>query len=162
VPIEIERKFLLQEIPDDRDLFSCSAEALEIEQWYLKVTDGFEERIRCTSTDLETVYHHTYLMSHRAGVREVQEETITRDEYALLRSDRDPRRAKITKRRLRFVFEDQTFELDIILSPPSRSCIILELQIESEDQEIVLPHFVRVIRETTGERAFTNADIALG
>jgi CYTH domain-containing protein len=162
VPIEIERKFLLHEIPDDRDLLSCSAEKLEIEQWYLKVADGREERIRRTSTDTETVYHHTHLISHRPGVREVQEEAITRDEYELLRSDCDPRRVKITKRRLRFTYEDQIFELDIILSPPSRSCIILELQIESEDQQITLPHFVRIIREATGESAFTNADIALG
>jgi CYTH domain-containing protein len=162
VPIEIERKFLLHDIPDDRDLLSCRAEALEIEQWYLKVADGFEERIRCTSTNQETIYHHTYLMSHSAGVREVQERAIDRDEYDLLRSACDPCRVKVVKRRLRFVFETQVFELDIILSPPSRSCFILELQIESESQEITLPNFVRVAREVTGERAYTNADIALG
>jgi CYTH domain-containing protein len=69
---------------------------------------------------------------------------------------------KITKRRLRFIYQSQTFELDIILSPPSRACIILELELQSEDQRIMLPHFVRVIREATGETAFTNADIALG
>jgi CYTH domain-containing protein len=162
VPIEIERKFLLREIPDDRDLRSCGVRALEIEQWYLKVTDELQERIRRTSTDSETVYHHTYLMPHKPGVREVQEETITRDEYDLLRSACDPRRVKITKRRLRFIYQSQTFELDIILSPPSRACIILELELQSEDQRIMLPHFVRVIREATGETAFTNADIALG
>lgn len=162
MPIEIERKFLLHEIPDDSDLLSCGAEPFEIEQWYLKVTDGLEERIRRTSTDAETVYHHTYLMSQKPGVREVQEETISRDEYDLLRSACDPRRVKIIKRRLRFIYENQTFELDIILSPPSRACIILELQIETEDQQIALPHFVQVIREATGESAFTNADIALG
>jgi CYTH domain-containing protein len=162
VPIEIERKFLLRGIPDDRDLLSCRAEALEIEQWYLKVADGFEERIRRTSTNQETFYHHTYLMSQSAGVREVQERTIDRDEYDLLRSAGDPCRVQVVKRRLRFVFESQVFELDIIRSPPSRSCFILELQIESEDQEIALPHFVRIAREVTGERAYTNADIALG
>jgi CYTH domain-containing protein len=162
MPIEIERKFLLHDIPNDGDLLSCRAEALEIEQWYLKVEDGFEDRIRRTSINQDTVYHHTYLMSHSAGVREVQERTIDREEYDLLRSACDPRRAKIVKRRLRFVFKDQTFELDVILSPPARSCLILELQIESEDQKITLPPFVRVAREVTGERAYTNANIALG
>jgi CYTH domain-containing protein len=162
MPIEIERKFLLHDMPNDRDLVSCGAESLEIEQWYLKVADGFEDRIRRTSINQDTVYHHTYLMSHSAGVREVQEQTIDREEYDLLRSASDPRRVKIAKRRLRFVFEDQTFELDVILSPTARSCLILELQIESEGQDIALPPFVRVTREVTGERAYTNANIALG
>jgi CYTH domain-containing protein len=162
MPIEIERKFLLHDIPNDRDLLSCRAEVLEIEQWYLKVADGFEDRIRRTSINRDTVYHHAYLMSHGAGVREVQEQTIDREEYDLLRSACDPRRVKIVKRRLRFVFEDQTFELDVVVSPPARSCLILELQIDSEDQEITLPPFVRVAREVTGELAYTNANIALG
>jgi len=162
MPIEIERKFLLHDIPDDRDLLSCDVTAIEIEQWYLKVSDGFEERIRRTSIDQETVYHHTYLMSHRVGVREVQEQAIDREEYDLLRSGSDPRRTKIAKRRLRFVFGGQTFELDVIRSPSARSCLILELQIESEDQKITLPPFVRIDREVTGEQAYTNADIALG
>ena len=162
MPIEIERKFLLQDIPNDYDLLSCRVEVLEIEQWYLKVVDGFEDRIRRTSINQETMYHHTHLTSHRAGVREVQEWAINREEYDLLRSACDPRRTRITKRRLRFVFENQTFELDVIISPPGRSCAILELQIESEDQEITLPSFVHVVKEVTGERAYTNADIALG
>jgi CYTH domain-containing protein len=162
MPIEIERKFLLHDIPNDRELLSCRAEALEIEQWYLKVAKGFEDRIRRTAINQDTVYHHTYLMSHSAGVREVQEQTIDREEYDLLRSACDPRRVQIVKRRLRFVFEDQAFELDVIRSPPARSCLILELQIETEGQEITLPPFVRVVREVTGERAYTNSDIALG
>jgi CYTH domain-containing protein len=162
MPIEIERKFLLHDIPNDPDLLACRVETLEIEQWYLKVSDGFEERIRRTSINQDTVYHHTYLMSHSAGVREVQEREIGREEYDLLSSTSDPSRMKIVKRRLRFIFEDQTFELDVILSPLTRSCLILELQIESEDQKIILPPFVRVVREVTGERAYTNANIALG
>jgi CYTH domain-containing protein len=162
MPIEIERKFLLRAIPEQWDLDAHHAELAEIEQWYVHVEDEFEERIRRTSTGSSDLYHHTYLTARKVGVREVQERTIGRSEYDRLKSARSPYRQMVAKRRWKFTFAGQIFTIDNIRSPQSRSCVIMEAELKSEDQEITLPPFAHVIREVTGERTYSNADIARG
>jgi CYTH domain-containing protein len=162
MPIEIERKFLLYAVPEQRDLDAHHAELAEIEQWYLRVEEKFEERIRCTVTGSESLFHHTLLAAQRTGVREINERTIDRSEYDQLKSVCSSYGRRVSKQRWKFIYVGQIFTIDNILSPLARSCVIMEAELESERQEITLPPFAHVIREVTGERGYSNADIACG
>ncbi|MFC1408909.1 hypothetical protein ACEZCY_06380 [Streptacidiphilus sp. N1-12] len=160
--IEIERKFLLRTFPPQAALVSLGVEALEIEQCYLKVAAGVEERIRATSSVSGTEYVHTFLTARRAGVREIQERSITRAEYEGLRKSADQARNPVLKRRWKFPFEGHLLELDDIRAPRSRACLLLEVQIADEHEEVILPAFLDLEREVTGERDYSNADISQG
>ena len=160
--IEIERKFLLRAFPPRTTLVSFGVEVLEIEQYYLQVAAGVEERIRATSTAQGTEYAHTFLRAQRTGVREIQERRIGRVEYERLRNSADPSRGPVLKSRWKFPFEGHLLELDEIRSPSSRACILLEVQISDEREEIILPTFLEMEREVTGEHGYSNADISQG
>lgn len=159
---EIERKFLLRAFPPPMVLASLGAEVLEIEQFYLHVAAGVEERIRSTSTGKRTEYVHTFLRAQRVGVREIQERRIDQVEYTHLQKSADPARSAVLKSRWTFPFEGHLLELDEIRSPSSRACVLLEVQIADEREEVILPTSLEVEREVTGERNYSNADISRG
>lgn len=160
--IEIERKFLLAAAPERSDPRLSNAEITHIEQVYIEVTDTTETRIRRTRHKDGVTYHYTQLRSLKPGKREVVEKEISRTEYEDILAHRDPRRQPITKDRYYFTWKSQVFELDKIYSPASRACHILEIQLSSEDQAVILPDFLNIERDVTGEAAYSNANIALG
>jgi CYTH domain-containing protein len=96
------------------------------------------------------------------GVREVIESDIGDREYEQLRSRRDPSRQVIRKVRTCFVWHGLLYELDDITEPVSRACLVLEVQVSDEHDEIDLPDFLVINREVTMEREFANSAIALG
>ncbi|MGW1996398.1 hypothetical protein [Embleya sp. NPDC001921] len=68
----------------------------------------------------------------------------------------------MTKERWFFTWRGRLFELDDIREPASRACRILEIELDDERQEVILPDFLRIEREVTGVPQFSNADIARG
>jgi CYTH domain-containing protein len=160
--IEIERKFLLRTLPARTTLESQGAEMLEIEQFYLRVEDGVEERIRSTSSTRGVECVHTFLTAHSAGVREIRERQITSADYKRLSLRADAARNPVVKSRWTLPFAGHLLELDDIHSPRSRACVLLEVQITDEHEKILLPSFLEIEREVTGERRYSNADISLG
>jgi CYTH domain-containing protein len=162
VPVEIERKFLLSHAPDWSVEYLRTADLLEIEQVYLKVGNGTEERIRRTSKSGCETYHLTRLASYRPGVRDVHESEITAREFHLLRQLGDPLRKTVRKRRRVFQVGRHVFELDEIYEPASRACCILEVQLSMEDEPVDLPESIPMDREVTAEASYANSNIALG
>ena len=50
------------------------------------------------------------------------------------------------------------YEIDIY--PEWKKQAILEIELRSEDEEVVLPEGIRVIREVTGDRTYSNYEMA--
>lgn len=162
VAVEIERKFLVDGPVNGRLPTLHDELRIDFEQIYLHVSDAAEERVRRRTVGESVSYQHAYLNRIRPGVREVIESDIGDREYEQLRGRRDPRRQVIRKERTCFVWCGRLFELDNIVEPVSRACLILEVQISDERDEIELPDFLEINREVTMERQFANSSIALG
>lgn len=159
---EIERKYLLATPPDWAHLALATGQRIEFEQIYLDVSDGREERIRRRFCDGVVTYQHAHLARISPGVRLIDEIEVDSAEYARLRLRRDTRRHIVLKDRLAFRWREQLFELDRIREPVSRACHLLEIQIDSTGQEVILPTFLHIDREVTYDQDYSNAQIALG
>jgi len=162
VPLEIERKFLLAAAPDWSHPVLRDARVIHYEQVYLRVTATEEVRIRRGTDEEGTRYHLARLYRLQDGMRTVEEEEISADEYARLRERRDPARQIIVKDRRCFRWGGLLFELDAIHRPVSRACHLLEVEIDDLDQHVEFPDFLQIDREVTAEPEFANAGIALG
>lgn len=159
---EIERKFLLVGPPNWAHPVLTTGQRIAFEQVYLRVSEGYEERIRRGARDGVVTYHHTILTRIGPGVRDIVEREVDSIEYSRLRSSRDPLRQVVVKDRLGFHWREQFFELDNIHQPAARACQLLEIQLHTLEQEVILPRFLDVDREVTHEPEYSNAQIALG
>ena len=156
--VETERKFLI-DMPDITLL--CRQRGYQkskIEQVYLRDAKGVTHRIRKRRTGRKTVYTETIKtrLSPMSAIEEEKE--ITAEEYEKLRQTRDKKRRIVYKTRYLFYIGDQSYEIDVY-PQKNRSCI-LETELPSEDCEVEIPDFLRVIREVTGDRRYTNASLA--
>ncbi len=154
--LEIERKFLV-EMPDARLL--DVTEKLDILQTYLRDgEDHSQRRIRRICQNGAVSYFYTEKIFYSPEVRKETEFKISREKYELLAAERKTELKPIEKTRLRFLYRDQYFELDIY--PFSCSLAILELELEEPEQEIFFPDCIKVIKEVTGVDSYSNS--ALG
>ncbi|MDE6781654.1 MAG: hypothetical protein K2J40_09370, partial [Ruminococcus sp.] len=64
----------------------------------------------------------------------------------------------VEKTRYCFDYCGQLFELDVY--PFSDKLAVMELELESEQQEIIFPENIGVIMEITGDSAYSNASLA--
>jgi len=163
VPLEIERKFLVETV--DPRQFPVPVQEIDIEQAYLKThDDNEEERIRKRGQNGTYVYYRTTKRMLRPGVRPETERHISAAEYRGLLQCRDPSFNLVVKKRYCFVWKEQYFEFDIfnphcaVNLPPTQA--LLEIELTEENDEVEIPHFIDVIREATGEEAFSNRELA--
>ena len=98
--MEIERKFLVNEVPEDLNTYPCR----HLEQGYL--CTGPVVRIRKDNDKYELTYKSKGMM-----VREEYNLPLTKDAYAHLKTKVDGR--IITKKRYMIPYEKYTIELDI-------------------------------------------------
>jgi CYTH domain-containing protein len=165
VAIEIERKFLLSRQPDWSHPVLATAAVADLTQIYLPAGEGREDRIRRWSDATGVGFRRCQLRTIRPGVREVSEAEISEAEFsalAHLARDLGDGRRPVVKRRWSFRIDNQTFELDAISEPAGRACLIVEIQLRTESEAVVLPDFLPVAREVTGEVRYSNADISRG
>lgn len=154
-PREIERKFLIQK-PNAAIL--AQARPIEIMQTYLKSDPEEEIRVRQRGDGHHFVYYKTVKRPVTPMTRVETEERLTEKEYLRLLMEADPQRHPIRKTRYCLTYENQYFEIDIY--PFWEEEAILEIEISSETDAVTLPPFLHVIREVTGEEAYTNAALA--
>ena len=64
----------------------------------------------------------------------------------------------VTKRRICFNYINQLFEMDIY--PFSSDLAILELELDAPSQEILFPDYIRVIKEVSDDKRYSNAVLA--
>jgi CYTH domain-containing protein len=158
-PMEIERKYLiarprlslLDQMPN--------CERVDIVQTYLKSGDPSEEcRIRQRGSNGNYIYFMTRKRKV-SGIRRVEiEERLSQEEYVARMVDADPAFRPIHKTRYCLSENGLYYEIDIY--PEWKDQAIMEIELCSEDQEVVFPESIDVIREVTDDPAFSNHELA--
>lgn len=154
-PIETERKFLIK-LPSKQQLAENNSVKSNIVQTYLKRTNPeVERRVRQRGINGEFSYYYTEKKKLSDCSRDEVERRITKDEYIALLVEGT---ATVRKDRYCFFYENQYFELDVY--PDWENEAILEIELTSEDQEVKLPNWIKVIKEVTGDDGYKNANLA--
>lgn len=157
VPLEIERKFLLSELPDFKS-FGVPVQEILIEQYYLMPRGDEELRIRRRSQWHYHTYYETRKKKIAPGVRHEMEKIIKATDYLRLLELKDPSAKRILKIRHCFLYKNQYFELDSFIEP--RPMTLLEIELTEEHEKLELPPFLKIIKEVTGDDRYSNATIA--
>ena len=156
--IEIERKFII-EMPDIEKLKTvCGYTASDIEQIYLISDRDVTRRIRRRKTDGITRYYETVKRRIDALSAIEDEGEITEGEYLLRKSEIAPDTHPIIKCRHTFPYGEHLFEIDVY--PEWQAHAILEVELPSREAELHLPDFIKVVREVTGIKAYSNASMS--
>ncbi len=159
IPLEIERKYLIA-LPDLQALGGRpNCERVDIVQTYLKTDDPSEEvRIRQRGADGHFIYFKTRKKKLTDLKRIEEEERLTQDEYLALMVQADPACRPIRKQRYCLSENGLYYEIDIF--PDWDGLALMEIELNSEDQAVVFPEGIRVLREVTGDPAYSNRQLA--
>ena len=159
LPLEIERKFLI-EYPDTARLAVLSAgDRSEISQTYLVAEAGTSERVRARTRGGVTVYTHNTKIKLSHMKRVELEDEIGEAEYKELLKRADPKCRTIEKVRYCVPHGGFVFEIDIF--PFWNDKAFMEVEMPSEDTAVELPDFVKIIREVTEDNRYTNHALAI-
>ena len=157
-PIEIERKFVIA-MPDVSALSAIDGySASDIDQTYLSSAPHVTRRVRARSYSDHTVYTETKKVRIDKMSALEDEREITESEYADLLREIAEGTVTLRKTRHTFPYFGRTVEIDIY--PDWQKSCILEVELKSEDEELILPDFIRVIKEVTGDRRYSNASMS--
>lgn len=157
-PYEIERKFLV-EMPNIKLLEkNYNAKKLDIIQTYLKSTNGDEIRVRQRGQDGNYIYFMTTKKSINNLKRIEIEKRLTGEEYLNLIMQADTSKKQIRKNRYCFVYKNQYLELDIFDFWQDKA--ILEIELASEHEEVLIPKEIKVIKEVTNDENYKNFNLA--
>lgn len=166
--LEIERKFLVK-FPKSwsalAELFDGIVDVKRISQTYLIAEEGEPSaRVRKTveglSGDTDTVYHFNQKKpTGDTGVHEETEHHISEKEYEKALKKSNPSKCTISKTRFVFKYHDQVFELDLF-KEHLKGLAILEIELDDKDDTVELPPFLKVMKEVTKDKRFTNFSLA--
>ena len=157
-PLEIERKYLIE----PPLLFWLESQPgsrrIEIEQTYLLSDGEISRRVRQWSENGHTVYYKNEKQPLTHLTRIEREEQIGEEEYRALLADADPDRHAVVKTRWCIPFSGHTLEID--LYPFWQKQAVLEVELESEDEEICFPEELHILREVSDDRRYLNSSLA--
>lgn len=159
IPLEIERKYII-EMPDlDRIRATEGGTYSRITQTYLSAPSGVTHRVRRREYEGRTVCTETRKVRiDRISVYEDERE-LDAEEYARLLALADPLRTPISKERYTLPSGGLTVEIDVY--PQWTRTAVMEIELPSRETEPPIPPFIKVIREVTGEREYSNAAMSL-
>ena len=158
-PMEIERKYLIAR-PNLQALEKLpNCECVDIVQTYLKSSNPSEERrIRQRGKNGNYICFMT-CKRKAGGIRRVEiEKRLSQEEYIALMVEADPLYRTIHKKRYCLSENGLYYEIDVY--PEWKNKALMEIELYNEDQEIVFPEGIDVIREVTGDPAYTNHELA--
>lgn len=158
-PMETERKYLIV-FPDLKRLEKMpNCTKVEIIQTYLRTgVPGEEVRIRQRGSDGHYIYFKTHKRQAAYGKRIEIETRLSQEEYLGLMMDADPGCRQIRKTRYCLSANGMYYEIDIY--PSLRDKAILEVELRSMEDKVVIPKYLKVIKEVTGEEAWLNHSLA--
>ena len=156
--IEIERKYVIAK-PGEIELKSCDEYCVsEIEQIYLSAPEGQTLRIRKRKYESHTEYIRTHKKRIDAISSVETEDIITREEYDKLSREILHGTRPIYKKRHTFKYLGQLFEIDEY--PEWKRSCVMETELESHEQDVAFPDFIRVIKEVSGDFRYSNASLS--
>lgn len=155
--MEIERKFLIKY--PSAEFLAEFTDCTEIEQTYLTVSEhGGRMRVRKRGKEGNWVYTKTE-KKHITDISRVEiESEITEQEYLNFLNFRDPERATVRKTRYCYNYKEQLFEIDVY--PFWSDKAVMEIELESEQQQVFFPEDITIIEEVTANKEYTNVSIA--
>lgn len=154
--LEIERKFLVR-MPDLHRL--DVKRKLSITQTYLKRGDNdSQRRVRRIDENGSITYTYTEKQFISPLVRNEDEFEISEQEYFRLLTQKDSNYIPVEKIRYCFDYHSQLFELDTY--PFSDDLAIMELELEIPEQTIDFPNHVKVIKDVSSDKSYSNAALA--
>ena len=159
VPIEIERKFLI-EMPDLEFIqsnFNCTKSEI-IQTYLISKENGVEKRIRQRGLNGNYSYYYTEKRKASESSRYEIERRISEKEYLHLMTTWDTSTHPIRKTRYCFVYNNLYFELDVY--PFWSDKAILEIELTNESEIIEIPEFISVIKEVTNDENYKNNSLA--
>ena len=157
-PMEIEHKYLI-EYPDIAHLESLpNCSKVEIIQTYLKTENGHEVRVRQRGSGGKYIYFRTEKIRVSDLKRVEIERRITQDEYLAALMNADTSMRPIRKNRYCLSYGSQYFEIDIY--PFWNDKAVVEIELSDENEQVKMPEFIKVIREVTDDRSFSNYELA--
>lgn len=159
-PYEIERKYLI-DYPDIRYLESLTTcRKVEIIQTYLNAEPGCELRVRQRGENGNYLYYRTEKRRVNDVRRVELERRLTEREYLTALMDADTALHPIRKTRYCLTWEEQYFEIDIY--PFWTDKAIVEIELTDENQPVSMPDFLRVQKEVTDDKRYSNYALAKG
>jgi CYTH domain-containing protein len=157
-PYETRRRFLV-EYPDTallEELPDCYRE--EIEQIYLHAPQNEEIRLRRRRSGEDCVYYITRTKTEGGHRRLESEGRLTEREYRQFLGNADPGMKPIHKTRWSIVWHGHYYEIDIY--PFWKDRAVLEVLLRDEEEEVIIPDLLQVIREVTDDREYEAASLA--
>lgn len=157
-PLEIERKYLIV-YPDLNYLESLdTCEKVEILQTYLINEEGIRIRLRKRGGNGAYIFFKTQKKRISKLSNIEIEERLSKDQYKDLMDKEYVDRCQLSKQRYCLVYKNQYFEIDIY--PFCKDKALMEIELASEDESVQLPDFIKVIKEVTGDKQYSNYTIA--
>ena len=156
--IETERKYIISK--PDMSIVARQEHFTEsdITQIYLVDTEQ-THRIRKRVYGDGTVEYTENFKRRISSMSFVEsEENISRELYEELRLKCDPKTIPLEKKRVTFFYLGKTIEIDIY--PNWESTCILEVELDRECEDVSFPSFIRVMRDVTGMREYSNHSMA--
>ena len=152
MPLEIERKFLLRDLPPA----VANARCVEIDQGYLPGNE-IRERIRRVRGTHGTQFVRT--LKAGVGIERVEIEEETTEQFFLAVWPLT-RGCRVHKRRYDVADEQVVWEIDEFLDRPG--LWLAEIELERVDQPVTPPEWLapHIVREVTDEPEYTNHALA--
>lgn len=154
--IEHEVKYLI-EMPDLDFLQNYKHFKTDIEQIYLLSNQG-SHRIRKRGANDDFQYFETLKVRLTGDSCIETEQIITEDAYDALKNIADPNKKPIVKNRYCFLHKGQYFELDVF--PFWDDKALLELELSSDNQQVILPPEIKVIEDVSNDKKYKNNYLA--
>ena len=154
---EIEKKFLI-EYPDFSYLESLGkCVAVDITQTYMTRKDGIRIRLRKRGIGNDNVYFETIKQTISDTKRIEKERRLSYQEYVQLMAVPGPKK-QLKKKRYCLIYESQYFEIDVFSFWNDKA--IMEIELDHEDDEIIFPDFIKIIRDVTSEKEYRSVALA--
>ena len=156
--LETERKFVIEK-PDVAGLSSLPEFSVgRITQTYLIAEKNVTHRVRRREKDGVAVFTECKKQRISPVTCIEDEREIAEEVYRELLRLSDPLSKTIEKTRITFRHGERLIEVDVY-PEWQRSCI-MEVELPSEDTAVELPPFIKIVREVTGDKAYSNASMA--
>ena len=156
--VETERKFIIK-MPDfsllkGMDGFTKS----EIEQIYLE-SQGSTRRIRKRVFCDKVLYTETEKIRINSLSAVENEREISENEFSALAVF--IRSGSTLIKKTRYTVKSKEVLLEIDVYPQWKDTAIMEIELQDENQEIEIPSFIEVLREVTGNKAYSNSGMSM-
>ena len=158
IGLEIERKYII-EMPDVSVLSQQPEYTVSgILQIYIQGAIGETHRVRRRDFSDRVVCTETRkIRIDKISSTEIEGE-ISIEEFDRLALTILNGTQPINKLRHTFIYEGQIFEIDVY--PQWKSTAIMETELDDPKKEVKIPSFINIVREVTGNKAYSNAGMS--